>query len=325
MTSSDRRPMTLDVFLRLGRLANLPTIWTQVIAAAFLACACLGTTTPALVPLVLTAIACSCAYVGGMFLNDVLDRGFDARHRPDRPLPAGEIAPGLAMRWAAGLLLAPGALVAWAAASLGGDIHLAVLASGAMVLAIVRYDLRHRGDAWSPAIMALCRVGVYTTTMAVFLGATATPDNRVLAASLPEPRSAFALVCGVIFVHVLALTRVAHHERGPESVPIPAWPRLVTYLAVAALCLLPRLVGGTALNPVFLAIFAATGLWLHRAFAWLTPERGVCIGPCVVALIAALSFIDALVLAALGQTWAALGVLALLGVTRALQARIRGD
>ena len=37
-------------------------------------------------------VALSLFYVGGMFLNDAFDREFDARSRPDRPIPSGQIS-----------------------------------------------------------------------------------------------------------------------------------------------------------------------------------------------------------------------------------------
>ena len=51
-------------------------------------------------------------YVGGMYLNDYFDRAIDARERPDRPIPAGDISAnavataGFAMLGAGVVLLA---------------------------------------------------------------------------------------------------------------------------------------------------------------------------------------------------------------------------
>ena len=60
--------MTLRIALRLGRVSNLPTVWTNVAAAAVLA----GVPLASLGVLAL-AVACSLFYVGGMFLNDAFD------------------------------------------------------------------------------------------------------------------------------------------------------------------------------------------------------------------------------------------------------------
>jgi hypothetical protein len=37
-------------------------------------------------------VAMSLFYTGGMYLNDAFDREFDARSRPERPIPAGQVS-----------------------------------------------------------------------------------------------------------------------------------------------------------------------------------------------------------------------------------------
>src|SRR6202030_3348539 len=77
-------PVTL---LRLGRVSNLPTVWTNVLAGAVLSGGDwrnwrLG----------LMLVAMSSFYVGGMYLNDYFDRAIDGRERPERPIPSGHIS-----------------------------------------------------------------------------------------------------------------------------------------------------------------------------------------------------------------------------------------
>lgn len=72
------------VALRLGRVSNLPTVWTNALAGAALAGG--EPWQAAMLPLLL---ALSLFYVGGMYLNDAFDRDIDARERPARPIPAG--------------------------------------------------------------------------------------------------------------------------------------------------------------------------------------------------------------------------------------------
>ena len=76
----------LSVALRLGRISNLPTVWTNTLVGVTLAG---GASFDARVPLLMVAL--SLFYIGGMFLNDAFDREFDARTRPDRPIPAGQV------------------------------------------------------------------------------------------------------------------------------------------------------------------------------------------------------------------------------------------
>ena len=81
------RAVPLATLLRLGRVSNLPTVWTNVVAATAIAGG-----DPLGPGLALVLVAMTLFYVGGMYLNDAFDRGIDARERPGRPIPAGEIA-----------------------------------------------------------------------------------------------------------------------------------------------------------------------------------------------------------------------------------------
>jgi 4-hydroxybenzoate polyprenyltransferase len=80
--------LTFAVALRLGRVSNVPTVWTNVAAGVALSSAAF--------PLGIFAgivVALSLFYIGGMYLNDAFDRRWDAQHRPERPIPAGHIRP----------------------------------------------------------------------------------------------------------------------------------------------------------------------------------------------------------------------------------------
>ena len=81
--------MKLRLALQLGRISNLPTVWSNVLVGALLGGATLD---DARLPLLMAAM--SLFYVGGMFLNDAFDRTFDARHRPERPIPSGQVRAG---------------------------------------------------------------------------------------------------------------------------------------------------------------------------------------------------------------------------------------
>ena len=79
----------LSTLLRLGRISNVPTVWTNVLAGAVIAGGAQSPNEIALIVLAMTAF-----YVGGMYLNDYFDRAIDARDRPGRPIDAGEIRAG---------------------------------------------------------------------------------------------------------------------------------------------------------------------------------------------------------------------------------------
>src|ERR1700739_1237491 len=85
--------------LRRGRISNLPTVWTNVLAGSVLAGGAQFSNEIALIVVAMTAF-----YVGGMYLNDYFDRAIDARDRPGRPIDAGEIRTGSVLSIGFGLL-----------------------------------------------------------------------------------------------------------------------------------------------------------------------------------------------------------------------------
>src|SRR5918996_6509021 len=97
-------------YLALARVSNLPTVWTNVLAGVLLAASPPDWSTFAFV-----AVAVSMLYTAGMFLNDAFDYRFDAVHRPDRPIPAGQVT--LREAFAAGFSLLAAGLVLFAIAA----------------------------------------------------------------------------------------------------------------------------------------------------------------------------------------------------------------
>src|SRR5690348_3930760 len=86
MDSAIRTQPRWRVYLKLSRISNLPTIWTNAIAATVLA-----GSEPSGTAFIATVVGLSLVYTAGMFLNDAFDSDFDRRFRKDRPIPAGEI------------------------------------------------------------------------------------------------------------------------------------------------------------------------------------------------------------------------------------------
>jgi len=146
--------------VQLGRVSNLPTVWSNVLAGLALSGAPVR-------PLFLAglAVALSCFYVGGMFLNDGFDREVDARERPERPLPSGRATPREVFAIGFGLLAA-GLVLLTTMAWLGPGPHAVrptVAAGLALGALIVAYDLHHKKNPLGPLVMALCRGTVYVT------------------------------------------------------------------------------------------------------------------------------------------------------------------
>ena len=157
--------MNLRLFLRLGRVSNLPTVWSNVVAGAVL-----SGVEPPIAVLGLLVVAMSSVYVAGMFLNDAFDREIDAKERPERPIPSGLISARTVFVWGFGLLVFGVGLVAVQALGLvavqalgfsGQPRPWAVLGSCALGGLVVAYDAHHKKNPWSPLLMAMCRVLVY--------------------------------------------------------------------------------------------------------------------------------------------------------------------
>src|SRR6266498_4494191 len=84
--------------LILGRVSNLPTVWSNCLAGWLLGGGGSGW------KFFLLSLGGTCLYVGGLFLNDAFDVEFDRQYRKERPLPAGQISLDEVWRWGFGSL-----------------------------------------------------------------------------------------------------------------------------------------------------------------------------------------------------------------------------
>jgi len=142
------RPSKLRTLLILGRVSNLPTVWSDCLAAW-----CLGGH-GSVGSLVSVALASSLLYVGGMFLNDAFDADFDSHHRRTRPIPSGAISERRVWRW--GFL--------WLALGLASVLWLGitvVMWAAALCACILCYNAIHKWLPLGPLLMGMCRLCVY--------------------------------------------------------------------------------------------------------------------------------------------------------------------
>ena len=169
--------MSPRTLLELGRVSNLPTVWTNVLAGAVLS---RGSLDP--VTLVLLCAAGSLLYVGGMFLNDAFDRDFDARLRTERPIPAGRASArqvfGIGFALLAGGVTLVGVaswLRALSSTTDGPGVRPLALA-GVLSALVVFYDAFHKESPLSAVVMGLCRASLYVMaalTVGTLTGAAA--------------------------------------------------------------------------------------------------------------------------------------------------------
>ncbi len=207
--------------LILGRVSNLPTVWSNCLAGWWLGgsgewhrffMVCLGGTF---------------LYLAGMYLNDAFDAQFDQQRRPERPIPSGAIKADAVWQWGfswLGLGLLSFGLLGWTTAILA-----CLLAACIFV-----YDVIHKIFAFSPVLMAICRV-------LLVLAAAAATEGGITGLSIWS-----ALVLGAYIVGLSFLAR-GETSRGP----VRYWPCL--FLAA----------------PVVLALIVNRGEFQWRGFALL--------------------------------------------------------
>lgn len=204
----------LRALLELSRVSNLPTVWTNVLAAWIIASGPRWQWTPALGWLLLGA---SLIYSAGMILNDAFDAAWDRDHRPERPIPSGRIS--LSTVWAIGLawLLGGAALMIL----LGGASWLMTLL---LLAAILAYDAYHKPWAGSVIVMGACRTLLYLAAGSAQLQS----DDPNLYAWVGGPSWWFVAIPGSLLgLYIIGLSLAARAESKG------AIGQLARYLALA--------------------------------------------------------------------------------------------
>lgn len=282
------------VHLRLGRISNLPTVWTNVLAGAALA-----GVRPSLGSAALLLLALSLFYTGGMYLNDAFDAEIDARERPERPIPSGQIGSERVFALGFGMLAFGWTLVLTHVVLLDGS-GAELLAAGALAAAIVLYDVWHKGNPLAPALMGLCRALVYVIAALAVAG------------SLEPPVLAGALV---LLSYLVGLTYVARQETLGRITNL--WPLL--FLAAPFLYAAPALATGAS----GILLYAMLLAWVFYALSLLRRQPPD-VPRAVVSLIAGIALVDALLIVRAGDpVLAALAALAF-PFTLLLQRYVRG-
>ena len=273
----------LRTLLILGRVSNLPTVWSNCLAGWLLGgggdwnrfgLLCFGAT---------------CVYLGGMYLNDAFDTQFDQQHRRERPIPSGAIS--AATVWRLGFL--------WLAAGLTALFFLGITTAALAVclsLSVLIYDAIHKIFAFSPVLMASCRFFLY------LVAATATGNDFI---GLPVWSAL------VLAAYIVGLSHLAKMEslRGA----LRFWPCLF----LGAPVLLALLINGGEFQKPALLLGAALVLWVVRSLrlVWGAAQRDI--GRAVSGLLAGIVLVDLLAVAdhlpEFGGIFIGLFLLALLG------------
>ncbi|MBL9172733.1 MAG: UbiA family prenyltransferase [Verrucomicrobiales bacterium] len=226
-------PISIRTLLVLGRVSNLPTIWSNCLAGWMLG----GGGNPGV--LIRLCLGASLMYVAGMYLNDAFDAEFDRQHRRTRPIPSGAISVETVWRIGWGLLG-----VGWVVVAMLGVVPagLGVL----LAVAILIYDATHKALAVSPLLMALCRFLLYL----------------VAASAGRQGITGTAIWGGVALAGwIVGLSYVAKRESTTGR--LPRWPLTVLGLPFLFAILMDT---GEARLPALLAgvVLALWALWCLR-------------------------------------------------------------
>lgn len=277
----------LSQFLLLARISNLPTIWSNVLAAMALTGHMDLRTAAIAIP------AMSALYTAGMFLNDAFDKDFDAKSRPERPLPSGRVS--TSQVWAIGftLLIVGVALIAMCNADAG-------ILSMALAGTILLYDAWHKNNPVAPFLMGSCRGLVYLTTAAA-TGAALSSNIALAAIALAT------YVAGLTFV-----AREEHLERIASWWPLP----LILLAPAVAFSFNPSV----AMALACLLVLAVLSLAIRP----LLRRQGGDVKIAVSLLIAGIALIDMLFALATGHPVVAAACLAAFLATQTLQRFVPG-
>ena len=257
----------LRTLLVLGRVSNLPTIWSNVLVGWFL-CGGGWTTEAASV-----VVGMSLLYIGGMTLNDAFDAEWDQEHAPNRPIPAGKIAP--AGVWAMGFVqLALGVVFLL----LHTSAHSILIV--ALVGCIFLYNWLHKKWAGSVLIMGMCRALVY-------LGAGSAVASHTSAIEVTPVLIAIA-VGSILYIAGLTLAARSEHLR-PDQ-PTGFLPRILLMLPVLFPLITSRMMPDDTVR-ISLIVVGVFGIWSWLVITRTALRRKIPVG--VAYAIAGIAFYDA--------------------------------
>ena len=267
--------------LVLGRVSNLPTVWSNCLCGWLIGIGYVVDIEP--MDWAMFAWLCTGAtvmYLGGMYLNDACDVVFDREHRKERPIPSGAISVGAVWKIGIGLLAVGMGLL-----SIQGGVT-ALLALG-LFNCIFLYNFVHKKITWSPALIALCRVFLVLLAAAFAFGTTH-PDQSFFAHENGGMATWAALV---LCLYVVGWSYLAKVENEPSLVKF--WPSLV----LASPVLLAQIVNSGECRKDALLVSAILMLWVLRSLRstfWAQKRE---VGQTVGGLLAGIVLVDLLAVA----------------------------
>ena len=255
----------LRTLLALGRVSNLPTVWSNCLAGWWLD----GGGNFGKLPLLL--FGASALFTGGMFLNDAFDAAFNRQRHSSRPILSGAISLAAIWRWSFALL----GLGAISLAVLGKTTGVLTLA---LLACIIIYDATHKAVTASPWLLGLCRFWIYA--IAGSTGAWGVNGGPIW--------------CGVaLAIYVAGLDSVARRKsfRGP----VPYWPLLL--LAIPVFLAMLMNIGAARKDAMLVSLVLV--LWVARCARTIIQPGEANVGRIASGLLAGIVLVDWLAVAPL--------------------------
>ncbi len=220
-------------YLDLCRISNLPTVWTNVLAAIVLSGGSFSWS-----HLLVLALSMSLFYSGGMCLNDLCDATVDRLRKPFRPIPSGKISVQDARIFTTILFGVALALL------LILPFRSALLAALFLLALIVVYDRVHKKHPWSIFLMAGCRLMVFVVSSSAVSG---------------KVNGAVGIAGCLQFFYVLILSLVARYEnRTGKEFSFPVIP-----VMIASISILDGIVMAFFVSPLWLLAGCAGAVLTH--------------------------------------------------------------
>jgi hypothetical protein len=252
--------------------------------------------------LFLLVASMSLFYIGGMFLNDAFDHVFDAKARPERPIPSGQVSAAQVHAFGFGMMAVGLALLAWVGYCYEPLTQWRPVVAGlALAGAIVFYNWHHKNNPLSPLVMGACRMLVYLTAA---LAVSEIVPKEVIYAAM------------VLLCYLIGLTYAAKKEHLGRLENI--WP--LAFLAVP-------LIYGIYLaltQPIVAVPLVMLAVWTLYALSLLRRRNPGDVPRAVVSLIAGISILDAMLLTSVGAVTLAWFAIAAFGATLASQRWVSG-
>ena len=266
--------------LVLGRVSNLPTVWSNCLCGWLIGIGYVGIGPMDWAWFAWLCTGATAMYLGGMCLNDACDVVFDRKHRKERPIPSGAISVGVVWKIGIGLLAVGVGML-----SIQGGVT-ALLALG-LFNCIFLYNFVHKKITWSPLLIALCRF--FLVLMAAAFAFESTHPS--VSFFTHENSGLAAWMALVLCLYVTGLSCLAKVETKPGLVKF--WPCLL----LASPVLLAQIVNSGEYRKDALLVSAILMLWVLRSLRstfWAQKRE---VGQTVGGLLAGIVLVDLLAVA----------------------------